>query len=130
VLSDKVKSKTSLPIPRVLAWNSRSDSDPVSIDYIIMEHVSGVALNEIWSQTTKVQHIDLIERLGGLTKELCALDFGALGSLYLNTADKPPETHHIDEEYCIGPHCGRQFWGYDDDQTAQAMVPLGLQSSM
>lgn len=92
-----------------------------------MEHVPGVALNEVWSQMTKVQNIDFIERLGTLAKELCALNFGALGSLYLNTADKPSRTHHIDEQYCIGPHCGRQFWGYNDDQTIQAAVPLGLQ---
>ncbi|KAK6381113.1 hypothetical protein LTR81_027610 [Elasticomyces elasticus] len=75
-----------------------------------MEHVSGVALNDIWSQMSEVQHIEFIECMGKLAKELCALDFRALGSLYLNTADKPPGAHAVDEEYCIGPHCGRQFW--------------------
>ncbi|KAK5689299.1 hypothetical protein LTR17_026357 [Elasticomyces elasticus] len=92
-----------------------------------MEHVSGVALNDIWSQMPEVQHIEFIECMGKLIKELCALDFRALGSLYLNTADKPPGAHPIDEEYCIGPHCGRQFWGYNDDQTTQAAIPLGFQ---
>lgn len=42
----------------------------------------------------------------GWLKELCALDFGAFGSLYLNTAEKPTGSLPIDEEYCIGPHCG------------------------
>jgi hypothetical protein len=127
MLRDEVKNKTSLPIPRIIAWSSKAEDDSVGTDYIIMEHVSGVALNEIWSQMTEVQHIDFIERLEGLIKELCTLDFTAVESLYFNTADKLPNAHRIDEEYCIGPHCGRQFWGYNDDQTAQTAVPLGLQ---
>ena len=127
MLRGQVKSKTGVPVPKVLAWSSKPDSDSVETEYIIMEHIPGVALNEVWSQMTKVQNIDFIERLGSLVKELCALIFGALGSLYLNTADKPPRTHYIDEQFCIGPHCGRQFWGYTDDQTIQAAVPLGLQ---
>lgn len=73
-----------------------------------MEHIPGVALNEIWSQMTKLQHIDLIERMGGLAKELCALEFCAFGCLYLNTAGNPSDTHPVGEEYCIGPHCGKQ----------------------
>lgn len=123
----KVRSKTSVPVPKVLAWSANSESDSVGTDYIIMEHIPGVALNNVWSEMTKVQHINLIERIGGLVKQLCALDFGAFGSLYLNTADKPSSTHPISEEYCIGPHCGRQFWRLNDDQTAQTTVPLGLQ---
>jgi hypothetical protein len=92
-----------------------------------MEHIPDVALKDIWSQMTRVQHIGFIERLGGLVKQLCALDFGAFGPLYLNTADKPSNAHPINEEYCIGPHCDRQFWRLNDDQTAQTAVPLGLQ---
>lgn len=92
-----------------------------------MEHVSGVALNDIWSQMPEVQQIEFIECMGKLVKELCALDFGVFGSLYLDTADKPPGAHPIDDEYCIGPHCGRQFWGYNDDQTTQTAISLGLQ---
>lgn len=48
-----------------------------------MEHIPGIALKDVWSQMTKLQHIDFIERMGALVKELCALDFGAFGSLYL-----------------------------------------------
>jgi hypothetical protein len=116
-----------VPVPQVLAWSSGSESGSVGIEYIIMEHVSGVALKDVWSQMTELQHIEFIESIGGLMKELCALDFGALGSLYLNIADKPPGAQPIDGEYCIGPHCGRQFWGYNDDQTTQTAVPLGFQ---
>jgi hypothetical protein len=92
-----------------------------------MEYVSGVALKEIWGRMTELQHIELIESVAELVKELCALDFGAFGSLYLNTAEKPTGTLLIDEEYCIGPHCGRQFWGFKNNLTIQDAIPLGSQ---
>lgn len=96
MLCGKVKDKTSMPVPKVLAWCSRPESGSVGSKYIIMEHIPGVALNNVWSKMTKVQHIHLIERIGGLDKQLCALDFGAFGSLYPNTEDKPSNTHAID----------------------------------
>ncbi|KAI6901118.1 hypothetical protein KC334_g8287, partial [Hortaea werneckii] len=122
-----VRHKTHVPVPQVLAWSSKPESDSVGIEYIMMEHVSGVALKDIWGQMTELQHILIIESVGKLVKELCALDFGALGSLYLNTADKPLGTLPVDEEYCVGPHCGRHLWGYHDDHTTKAAVPTGLQ---
>lgn len=92
-----------------------------------MEHVSGVALKDIWGQMTELQHIQFIESLGKLLKEMCALNFGALGSLYFNTADKPSGAFPVDEEYCIGPHCGQHLWGYHDDQTTHGAVSTGFQ---
>ena len=116
-----------MPVPQVLAWSSKSESGSVGIEYIIMEHVSGVALKDTWSQMTELQHIEFIESIGRSVKELCTLNFRAFGSLYLNTADKPSKAHTIDDEYCIGPHCGRQFWGHNDDLATQVSLPLGFQ---
>jgi hypothetical protein len=116
-----------VPVPQVLAWSSKSGSGSVGIEYIIMEHVSGVALKDTWTQMTELQHIEFIESIGRFVKELCTLNFRAFGSLYLNTADKPSGAHTIDDEYCIGPHCGRQFWGYNDDLATQVALPLGFQ---
>lgn len=122
-----MKSNTRVPVPQVLAWSSKSESGAVGIEYIVMEYVSGVALKDTWSQMTELQHIELIESTGTLVKELCALDFGAFGSIYLNTADKPTGAHTIDDEYCVGPHCGRQFWGHNDDLATQVAIPPGFQ---
>lgn len=127
MLWKKVKTKTHVPVPQVLAWSYKPESSRVGTEYIIMEHVSGVALNDVWSQMTELQRIEFIESMGGLMKELCSLNFGAYGSLYLNAADTSARTHPIDEHYCIGPHCGRQFWGYHGDLTSPAAVPLGYQ---
>lgn len=124
---NKVKSKTHVPVPQVLSWSSKPESSRVGTEYIIMEHLSGIALKDVWGQMTELQHIEFIQSIGQMMKELCALDFGALGSLYLNTADQPARTHPIDDNFCIGPHCGRQFWGYNDDVTTQVAAPSGYQ---
>jgi hypothetical protein len=127
MLRHEVKDKTCMPVPQVLAWSSKPESGSVGTEYIILEHVSGVPLKAMWSRTTQVQHFDLIASIGKLMKQLCTLEFGAFGSLYLNTADKPPGTHAIDEKYCIGPHCGRHFWDCNDGMTTHAIVPMGFQ---
>lgn len=44
---DEARSKTSVPVPPVLAWGSNSGSSLVGIEYIIMEHVPGLALKDI-----------------------------------------------------------------------------------
>lgn len=76
---------------------------------------------------SELQHIECIESVGTIAKDLCALSFGGFGSLYLNAGDRPPGTQQIEQGYCIGPHCGQRFWGYNDDQTIQAAVPRDLQ---
>lgn len=127
MLCGKVRSKTTVPVPKVLAWNSEPNSVSVGTEYIIMEHVPGIALKETWSKMNNFEHIDLIERMGGLVEQLCALDFGAFSRLYLNTANKLPNSNPIDGKYRVGPPCGRQFRGYNDDQIARAAVSLDLQ---
>jgi len=95
---------------------------------MIMNAVSGVPLNEIWSQMTSLQHIECIESIGKVAKELCTLDFAAYGSIYLNKPHKPSETLPLNEDYCIGPHCARQHWGYDGvGNKRSSNVPTGCQ---
>lgn len=76
-----MKDRTHVPVPQVLAWSSTSGSDPVGIEYIIIEHVSGIALTDVWSQMSELQQIELIESIGKMAKDLCALDFEVFGSV-------------------------------------------------
>ena len=37
------------------------------------------------------------------------MDFPMYGSIYFaNTLTHP--THALDDEFCIGPHCGERYW--------------------
>ncbi|KAB8346323.1 hypothetical protein FH972_023367 [Carpinus fangiana] len=103
-----VKQRTSIPVPDVLKW-SNTRSNPVGVEYIIMSHVQGVSLMEKWPQMNGLQHIECIAALGAFTKELASLSFPAYGSLYFNDAQLSGTTT-LDNSFCIGPHCGTQFW--------------------
>ncbi|KAK0950488.1 hypothetical protein LTR12_018298 [Friedmanniomyces endolithicus] len=92
-----------------------------------MDAVPGVPLKDVWSQMTGIQHIQCIESLGKIAKELCNLDFAVFGSLYLNTANRPTEALPLDGKYCIGPHCARQHWGCGVGTSGALNVPGGCQ---
>ena len=80
-------------------------------------------LKDVWSQVSGLQHIECIDSLGKIAKELCNLEFAAFGSLYLNTANKPMEALPVDGKYCIGPHCTRQHWGCGAGKSGALSVP-------
>ncbi|PYI14119.1 hypothetical protein BO99DRAFT_437625 [Aspergillus violaceofuscus CBS 115571] len=52
-----VRQSTSLPVPRVLAWNTDSANESGS-EYIILEKTPGVALDEIWEGLSTLQRAD------------------------------------------------------------------------
>ena len=62
---------------------------------------------------TDVQKIKCIRAIYDKMKEVAAIDFQAYGSLYFaNFA--PPQTSpkvRVDEQFCIGIHCGNRYWG-------------------
>ena len=41
-----------IPVPEIYAWSSTVDN-PVGVEYIIMEHASGVGADTCWFNTTK-----------------------------------------------------------------------------
>lgn len=75
-----------------------------------MKHVPGVQLHDVWPQMNIMHHMDSVKAVTKLIKSMADLRFPAYGSLYY--ADAP-----IDEglkipfgDFCIGPHCGREYW--------------------
>ncbi|RAL12777.1 phosphotransferase family protein [Aspergillus homomorphus CBS 101889] len=45
---DFLRNVLEIPVPRVLAWSSSSQPNPVGAEYILMERVEGRQLGEIW----------------------------------------------------------------------------------
>lgn len=108
-----VRENTSVPVPKVLAWSTETESSSVGAEYMITDAAPGVPLKDVWNQMTGLQHIECIRSIASIAKELCGLEFTTLGSLYLDTPNKPPGCIPLDGKYCVGPHCARQHWGYD-----------------
>ncbi|THX69793.1 hypothetical protein D6D08_05922 [Aureobasidium pullulans] len=122
-----VREKTNVPVPKILAWSAEAETNSVGAEYMVMEAAPGVPLNDLWGQMTNLQHIECIESIGRITKELCSLKFANFGSLYFNGLDRPVGAVPLDEKYCIGPNCARQHWGYGQVKHTQSIVLEGRQ---
>ncbi|KAJ5223489.1 hypothetical protein N7468_008031 [Penicillium chermesinum] len=105
-----LRTKISLPIPKVLDW-SDDPSNPVGAEYIIEEHAVGTQLPQAWPTMNSEQHMLCTKALSLALKEMASLDFPAYGSLYFSNVPidaslKAP----IEQGFCIGPHCSPIFW--------------------
>lgn len=119
-----VRENTSIPVPKVLDW-SDDPMNPSGTEYIIMEYAPGVQLHEIWPQMDSLQHMQCVQNLTLLVKELHDLTFPAYGSIYFDN-DFIDTTHRIplNSNFFIGPHCSlRYFPCYPGDQRSYGRRP-------
>lgn len=105
-----LQAKTNIPIPTILDWNDDA-STIIGSEYIIMEHAPGILLHQKWPTMDVSDQIKCIAAIYEKLKEIVDLNFPAYGSLYFSrtpdiTASKLP----LDQEFCIGPHCGAIYW--------------------
>lgn len=109
-MDDIVASHTNIPVPKVLDWNS-NDNNPIGTEYVIMEHVPGVQLHEIWPTMNTHQHMLVTKALAKAIVEMASIPFPAYGSLYFANA-RIEERRKVDLRggFVIGPHCGREYW--------------------
>ena len=105
-------SHTTVPVPKVLAWNADS-SNPVGAEYIIMEKAPGIQLFKVWDDISEANRLKLIKSLTQLEHQLAAIRFPAYGSLYFRKSiSKESERTLLDStadptgSYCVGPSCG------------------------
>jgi len=120
MLISLVRSQTTVPVPRVLAWSS-SPSNPVEAEYILMEKATGTQLFQKWDDLDGDSRLSLIKQLTEIEHELASIHFPASGHLYLresilkdshillnSTVD--PTSH-----YAIARSCGRS-WEIDQSK--------------
>ncbi|PGH19280.1 hypothetical protein AJ80_04033 [Polytolypa hystricis UAMH7299] len=98
-----VKSNTSIPVSKVLAWSSGS-SNPVGSEYILTEKVNGRQLVDVWGEMDQLQQFKLIQNLAQLESQLASMEFPGYGNLYFRHSIKQQsQTIPINDNYCIGP---------------------------
>ncbi|KAI9746756.1 MAG: hypothetical protein M1818_000471 [Claussenomyces sp. TS43310] len=105
-----LRSKTTLPIPKLLAWSDNASSQ-IGCEYIIMEHVEGVQLHERWPTMNSQQRMLCIKGLGMMARDMVNLSCPAYGSIYF--ADSPITQNvkiSLGDSFCIGPNCGTLYW--------------------
>ncbi|KAF2839056.1 hypothetical protein M501DRAFT_1024106 [Patellaria atrata CBS 101060] len=106
-----VQAKTTLPIPSILDWSNDPKSS-IKSEYIVMEHPQGVRLHEKWPDMAGDQKVKWIAALYETVKELVDLEYAAYGSLYFLDSLRHSGLKYepLDANFCIGPHCGTQYW--------------------
>ncbi|PLB45009.1 hypothetical protein P170DRAFT_513098 [Aspergillus steynii IBT 23096] len=122
---DFVRNELCTPVPKVLAWSSRANKTPVGAEYIIMEKVAGVQLNELWPKLDIRDKFAVVKAITGFQKAWMSTSFTPYGSLYyasdLGSNDscilvKPNGSEVKEHRFAVGPSTGREF--LDDGRIA------------
>jgi hypothetical protein len=76
-----VRKHSSMPVPRIIAYTS-SASNELGFEWILMEKVDGVPLNDVWEAMPFDSKADLTVGFAGFMKQLRACRFPLFGNLY------------------------------------------------
>ncbi|CBY01361.1 hypothetical protein LEMA_P001480.1 [Plenodomus lingam JN3] len=111
-----VRSFTEIPVHKVLDWSD--DDSSIGTEYIIMEHAAGIQLHEKWPSMSPHQHMLCVKNVSFLMAEMAKLPFPVYGSLYFADAPIKQSLKSVFVEgFCIGPHCGPQYWDCNAGET-------------
>lgn len=72
-----------------------------------------------------LQYLECAQSLEWIAEELYSLEFADFGSLYFNTPGRPAGAIPLDEKYCIGPNCAREYWSHDHVEAVHSGTPEG-----
>ena len=75
-----VRKHTTIPVPRVYLV-SYSDNDCVGSPYVLMEHMHGSPLDNIWGDLSLDHKLDAIKQLAGIHAQLANQKFQTIGSI-------------------------------------------------
>ncbi len=76
-----VRKHSTMPVPRIIAYTS-SASNELGYEWILMEKVDGVPLNDVWDIMPFDSKVDLTVEFARFIKQLQACRFPLLGNLY------------------------------------------------
>lgn len=109
-----VQKHTGIPIPKILDWNDDA-TNKIGSEYIIMECAPGIPLQQQWTRMSGDQKVRCIDAIYSKLREMVDIEFPAYGSLYFSGAlpDTFPRVP-LNDEYCIGPHCGSRYWNLQE----------------
>ena len=116
LMASTVNTHTQVSVPRVLAWSS-DPSNPVGVEYIIMEKAPGIQLFKAWDDMSDADQFSLVLKLTKLEGQIAKIRFPASGSLCLRESMGDSDAYvSLDSEidpsgqFCIGPSCERGWY--------------------
>ena len=91
-----LREKTSIPVPRVIAWDSSVVTD-LGFEWILLEKIEGVALYEVWRGMSWDSKVRLVAALPALLGQLHDHKFDEIGSLYFSGREEPFDPQYWSE---------------------------------
>ena len=115
-----IRKNSNLPVPKVQAYNS-SRSDPIGFEWILMNLMPGMPLQERWRSISWPAKEAIVEQLAGFSASMYRRQFRAIGNIYPNP--KRPDLSTLEIQRIVSMQF---FWG---DHLSQAVSRGPFQSS-
>ncbi|KAI9672324.1 MAG: hypothetical protein M1817_003346 [Caeruleum heppii] len=124
---DFARKVLHIPAPKVHTWSSSASANTVNAEYIIMEKIPGVELENVWEELTGRQRFEVVQQVVGFEASFASTRFSSFGSLYyahdISKASQR-EDLYVNEEgtevphsrFAVGPTTSRMF--FDDGRAA------------
>ena len=104
-----LKRETSIPVPRVIAMCSDSDSE-LGFEWMLMDHMPGTVLAEAWGCISWAEKENVTKRIAACIAQMNARKFKGIGSLFFRkpgfAADSPEHRSEPGELISM-----EMFWG-------------------
>ncbi|KAK5115819.1 hypothetical protein LTR85_009413 [Meristemomyces frigidus] len=125
---DYMRNELNTPLPKVYAWSCEADN-PVRAEYIVMEKVAGVPLDDVWPKMDIEQRWEVTKAIAQHQQSWLTSTLPGYGSLYYTKDLHGQEiipVEGVNGRYAIGPTTGRD-WS-DDSRLDGAEVIAYLQA--
>jgi len=76
------RNVVDIPVSKVRAWCSRAEKNPVGAEYIIMEEVPGIELEQVWPNISIQNRFADVKPIAALQKAWMSVSFTEYGNLY------------------------------------------------
>jgi aminoglycoside phosphotransferase (APT) family kinase protein len=109
------KNHPSILVPRIYAYETRSDTP-----FIAMEYIEGTSLNEVWMTYTESEKVEMAKDVAAIIVDLAEITFNGIGGLTLSHTLGPTvegiklfrgrDRFHSAECYDIGPYASTRAY--------------------
>ncbi|KAL9105601.1 MAG: hypothetical protein Q9227_009259 [Pyrenula ochraceoflavens] len=113
------------PVPSVYDWSS-SASNAVGVEYMIMEKVQGIELQDLWYSMSVKERMNIVGNIVDLERKLFEIPFPASGSIYFQDTKAvedsnkiPIHTSMTQDQFCMGPST-EYLWSHQERDNTTA----------
>jgi hypothetical protein len=102
-----IRLNTSIPVPKIYAFNSDASNNALGLEWILMERIDGRPYRKARRTMTLERKVAVVRQVADWSHQLYSLKFDAIGSLYRQWNPDEPEFL----EFKVGPSVSWSFWG-------------------